>query len=65
MVVGREVLFEFVRLGAYLKATAIDPQTGIEASVLGPPSAGEAALRALALRKLAMVVAKRQGRPSK
>lgn len=55
---GREVLFEFVRIGTYMKATAIDPQTRLEASVIGPPSAGEPALRNLALRKLKMVLAK-------
>lgn len=58
---GREVLFEFVRLGAYMKATAIDPRTGLEASVLGPPAAGEAALRRLALRKLEMMLSRRPG----
>lgn len=55
---GQEVLFEFVRLGAYVKVTAIDPLTRMEASVVGPPSAGEAGLKGLALRKLRMVIAK-------
>jgi hypothetical protein len=62
MAVGPEVLYEFVRLGAYVKVTAIDPQTGIEASVVGPPSAGESGLKALALRKLQMQLSKRAKR---
>ena len=49
---GRAVYLEFVQLGNSLKATAIDPETGIEASVLGPLSAARADLQAMAVAKL-------------
>lgn len=47
----REIYVEFIVQGAYLKATAIDSVTGLEASVVGPAKAREA-LAAAALRKL-------------
>lgn len=46
-----EILFEMIRVGAYLKVTAVDPATNTEATVIGPPSAA-AALQAAAVRKL-------------
>lgn len=49
---GREIYVEFIIQGAYVKATAIDGTTGLEASVVGPASAPRAALSAAALRKL-------------
>ena len=54
----RETIFEFVRVGAALKVTAIDPATGTEASIVGDPAAGEAALKRLARQKLDYVLAK-------
>lgn len=56
----RDVLFEFIRHGAYMKVSAIDTQTNIEVSIVGPPSAGEALLKATALRKLNYVLNKRR-----
>ena len=56
----REVIFEFVRAGAALKVTAVDPATGTEASIVGDPAAGEAALKRLARQKLDYVLAKRK-----
>jgi hypothetical protein len=35
----REVIFEFLRIGAALKVTAIDVATGAEASMVGDPHA--------------------------
>jgi len=49
---GRAIYLEFVQLGNSLKATAIDPESGIEASVLGPLSAPRSDLQALAMAKL-------------
>ena len=60
MAAEREVIFEFLRLGASVKVTAVDVATGIEASIVGAPSAGETALRRLAKQKLDYVLA-RQG----
>jgi hypothetical protein len=54
----RETIFEFVRVGAALKVTAIDPATGTEASIVGDPAAGEAALKRLARQKLDYVLAR-------
>jgi len=54
----RETIFEFVRVGAALKVTAIDPATGTEAAIVGDPAAGEAALKRLARQKLDYVLAK-------
>lgn len=49
---GREILFELVAIGGVVKASAIDPATGIEVSIFGPASAGRGALERLAARKL-------------
>ena len=54
----RETIFEFVRVGAAVKVTAVDPATGTEATIVGDPAAGEAALRRLARQKLDYVLAK-------
>ncbi len=55
-----EILFEMVRIGAYLKVTAVDPVTNTEAAVIGPPAAGIAALQAAAVRKLDYVNRRRK-----
>jgi len=55
----REIIFEFVHVGAAVKVTAVDPATGTEATIVGDPAAGEAALRRLARQKLDYVLAKR------
>jgi uncharacterized protein DUF6898 len=56
---GREVIFEFVRIGAVVKVTAVDAATGVEASIVGAPAAGEPALKRLALQKLTYVLGRR------
>lgn len=58
MAAEREVIFEFLRLGASVKVTAVDVATGIEASIVGAPNAGELALRRLAKQKLDYVLAR-------
>ena len=37
----REVLFEFRRVGRYVKVSAIDPVTAIEVSMVGDPKRGD------------------------
>lgn len=54
----REVLIEVQRVGRYLKATAIDPETLVEVSSLGPIDA-EVQLRRTVAAKLSYVLAKR------
>lgn len=58
----REILFEFHRIGAYLKATAVDTLTGIEVSVSGPAVGSQEMLKRTAVAKLDYVL-KRQGKP--
>jgi len=58
----REIIFEFVQVGTVVKVTALDTASGIEASIVGDPSVGEAALKRLALRKLDYVLAKQRDR---
>ena len=57
---GKEVFIEFVILGNTVKATAIDPETGLEASVVGPASAPQSVMAEAARRKLDYL--KRKGR---
>jgi hypothetical protein len=56
----RDVIFEFVRVGATVKVTALDTASGVEASIVGDPAAGEAALKRLALKKLEYVLGKQR-----
>ena len=49
---GREVFFEFARLGAYVRVAAIDADSGVEVVVMGPAHAAQADLERLALQKL-------------
>ncbi len=53
-----EILIEFVVQGNVVKATAIDPVTGTEASIVGPANAGQVALGEAARRKLEYVLKK-------
>jgi hypothetical protein len=56
----REILFEFTAQGAFMKVTAIDPETGDEVSTVGPVSAPRTALQAAAMQKLRYVQSKQQ-----
>ncbi len=53
-----EAYFEFTRLGAFVKVAAIDGETGIEVTVMGPASAAPSHLERLALAKLKARLAK-------
>jgi len=57
---GTEIYVEFVVQGAFVKATAIDSQTGTEASIIGPAGASRADLSAAAIRKLQYVLRKQK-----
>ncbi|MBX9634556.1 MAG: hypothetical protein K2X44_06210 [Magnetospirillum sp.] len=57
---GREVLFEFRQIGAYVKVSAIDCLTGLEVSIVGDAKAGEVRLKQTALKKLEYVMAKQE-----
>jgi len=56
---GREIYVEFVTLGNTVKATAIDPETGLEASVVGPANAPRSVMAESARRKLEHLAKKR------
>ncbi|MBM3509466.1 MAG: serine hydroxymethyltransferase [Alphaproteobacteria bacterium] len=57
----QEYLLEFRQIGSSVKATAIDPETGEEVSVIAPANTAESELSALAIRKLRYVLAKKKG----
>ena len=54
----QEIYVEFVVHGNTVKATAIDSATGLEASIVGPATAGREALTQAAIRKLEYVLKK-------
>ncbi len=49
---GKEIYVEFVVMGNTVKVTAIDSETGLEASVVGPANAPRSAMADAARRKL-------------
>lgn len=55
----REIIFEFQRVGGYVKVSAVDTQTSAEVSIVGPPSAGQVQLERLAAQKLEYVLQRR------
>ena len=57
---GRNVYFEFRRVGSYVRVSAIDSVTGTEVTVAGDAKAGEAQLKQTALRKLQYVLNKQK-----
>lgn len=57
---GGEIYFEYTVHGTFAKVTAIDAESGIEASVVGPRAAAQAELERLALKKLGFIRQKRE-----
>jgi len=55
---SKDILIEIQQIGNAVKVAAIDPETLIEVSIVGSPSAGEEALKRAAARKLAYVLGK-------
>ncbi len=51
-----EVLFEFQRVGSYMKVMAIDPVTATEVSVVGPATGSLELLKRTAISKLQFVM---------
>lgn len=58
-----EVIIEFIRQGRFVKVTAVDPVTGIEASIVGDPNTSPTTLQQLAVKKLRYVINKQQEKP--
>ena len=57
---GGEIIVEFASAGGFLRCAAVDVDTGVEASAIGPVSAGQAALERIALGKLKRMLAARR-----
>ncbi len=57
-----EVIFEFYQVGAYVKVSAIDPETALEVAIVGDPAVGEEALKRTALAKLRYRLRRQAGR---
>ena len=55
-----EILFEFIRQGAYMKVTAIEPKTKTEAVVVVPASLSEEQMKFQVLNKLYYILKKRE-----
>ncbi|MCI5050092.1 MAG: hypothetical protein MRY32_07155 [Rickettsiales bacterium] len=55
------VIFEYIRHGSYLKVSAVDVATGIEASIVADPATDQRTLDKLALQKLNYVMNKKLG----
>ncbi len=54
-----EILFEYVRQGQYVKVTAVEPETGIEVSVVVPASLSNEQMQIQALNRLNYVLRKK------
>jgi hypothetical protein len=53
-----EYLIEFHRIGAYVKVTAVDPQSGTEASIVGDAKTPQKHLEQMAVKRLLWVMNK-------
>ena len=56
----KRVIIEFVKVGAYVKVSAIDPTTRVEVSIVGDPSMSQSILERTAVQKLNYVLTKRK-----
>ena len=54
-----EILFEYIRQGNYVKVTAIEPETKIEASVVVPTNLSQEQMNLQALQKLNYILRKK------
>ena len=53
----RRIIFEIIRLGEYVKVSAVDPVTMIEVSAIGPARGPVDAIKQVALQKLKRAIA--------
>ena len=56
----KRVIIEFVKVGAYVKVSAVDPTTRVEVSIVGDPSMSQATLERTAVQKLKYVLNERK-----
>jgi len=57
-------LFEFIRIGAYVKVIAIDERSGTEVSMVGDPSRSSDYLKRIAMQKLLRVMERKKNPPA-
>ena len=55
----KRVIIEFIKVGAYVKVSAIDPLSSVEVSIVGDPASSQERLKSTVLKKLNFVLAKR------
>ena len=53
-------IVEFINVGRQVKVSAVDPETGVEVSIVGPADAGRELLTRNAVRKLEYVLSKQE-----
>lgn len=56
---GREIIFQFYPVGAYVRVTAMDAQSLTEVAIQGPRGAPEETLKRNAARRLEFVLKKK------
>ena len=52
------VIIEFIKVGAYVKVSAIDPLSSVEVSIVGDPASSQERLKSTVLKKLNFVLSK-------
>ena len=55
----KRVIIEFIKVGAYVKVSAIDPVSSVEVSIVGDPASSQERLKSTVLKKLNFVLSKR------
>jgi hypothetical protein len=55
----KRVIIEFIKVGAYVKVSAIDPVSSVEVSIVGDPASTQERLKSTVLKKLNFVLSKR------
>lgn len=56
----QDYIVEFIPQGRFVKVTAVDPVTGIEAVIVGDAAQGQQAMARAAVRKLEFLIEKQK-----
>ncbi len=57
---SKEIIFEFIPQGRFVKVSAIDVDSGLEVSIIGAAAAERSTLQQLAVQKLQYILAKQK-----
>lgn len=60
----KEIIFEFRRVGNFVRVSAVDPVTYTEVQIMGPVGAGQEGLKRVAAQKLRYVLSRQQDKKS-